>query len=60
MCQVGFEIHLPGGCFKTPSMAWGVVNQELLSIHQLVSVWDGEGSGSNDAKARGPPSGHRV
>ena len=38
----------------------GGVNQELLSICQLVSVSDEEGSGCNDAKARGPPSGHRV
>ena len=37
----------------------GGENRELLSICQLVSVADKEGSGCNDAEARGPPTGHR-
>ena len=33
----------------------GGVNPELLSIRQLVGITDEEGSGCNDAEARGPP-----
>ena len=36
------------------------VNPELLSIRQLVGIADEEGSGCNDAEARGPPRGHWV
>ena len=38
-----------------PLDGMGGVNPELLSIRQLVSVTGEEGSGCNDAEARGPP-----
>ena len=56
----GLSQYLTGGCFKNPFDGMGGVNPELLSIHQLVGVTDEEGSGCNDAEARGPPRGHRV
>ena len=49
----GLRPYLTGGCFKTPSMAWGGVTPELLSICQLVSVADEEGSGCNDVDVTG-------
>ena len=49
----GLSQHLTGSCFKTPSMAWGGVNPELLSIRQLVGIADEEGSGCNDVDVTG-------
>ncbi|CAI9156143.1 unnamed protein product [Rangifer tarandus platyrhynchus] len=60
MCQAGIGDPLTRWLLQNPFDGVGGVNPELLSIRQLVSVADGEGSGCNDAEARGPPSGHRV
>ena len=38
----------------------GSVDQESLSISQLVSIMDQEGSSSNDLEARWPPRSHWV
>ena len=60
MCQAGIGDPLTRWLLQNPFNGVGGVNPELLSIRQLVSVVDEEGSGCDDAKARGPPSGHRV
>ena len=60
MCQVGIGNLLTQWLLQNPFNGVGGVNQELLSIRQLVSVADEEGSGCDDAKARGPLSGHWV
>ena len=60
MCQAGTGDPLTRWLLQNPFSGVEGVNQELLSIRQLVSVADKEDSGCNDAKARGPPSGHQV
>ena len=60
MCQAGIGDPLTRQLLQNPFNGVGGVKQELLSIRQLVSVVDEEGSGCDDTKARGPPSGHRV
>ena len=60
MCQVGTGDPLSWWLLQNPFNGVEGVNQELLSIHQLVSVADEEDSGCDDVKARGPSRGHQV
>ena len=60
MCQAGIGDLLTRWLLQNPFNGVGGVNQELLSIRQLVSVADEESNGCDDVKARGPPSGHRA
>ena len=60
VCQAGIGDPLTRRLLQNPFDGVGGENLELLSIRPLVSVADEEGSGCDDAKARGPPSGHQV
>ena len=60
MGQTGVRDPFTRWLLQNPFDGMGSVDQESLSISQLVSIMDQEGSSSNDLEARWPPRSHWV
>ena len=60
MGQKGVRDPFTWWLLQNPFDGMGSVDQESLSISQLVSIMDQEGSSSNDLEARWPPRSHWV
>ena len=60
MDQMGIRDPFTRWLLQNPFDGMGSVDQESLSISQLVSIMDQEGSSGNDSEARWPPRSHRV
>ena len=60
MGQTGVRDQFTWWLLQNPFDGMGSVDQESLSISQLVSIMDQEGSNGNDSEARWPPHSHRV
>ena len=60
MGQKGVRDPFTWWLLQNPFDGMGSVDQESLSISQLVSIMDQEGSSTNDLEARWPPRSHWV
>ena len=60
MGQMGVRDPFIWWLLQNPFDGMRSVDQELLSISQLVSIMDQEGSNGNDSEARWPPHSHWV